>query len=148
MEMKDFKDSVSDIKETVTETIKSVDKESVKGFFEKLPFRKYAEKVPALSKVAPYANHIGAGIVAILLIVVLANVFGGESPEVLARESLDLMIQADSYREKTVSASEVASLVKRNEALQRKLKKLSPSQAEAFEVEYKRLAAQILLGIY
>jgi len=58
-------------------------------FFEKLPFRNMAEKIPAgtrakiplLNKIIPFANQIVCGLVVLLLVLVIVSASGGGSRE-------------------------------------------------------------------
>ena len=118
-------------------------KETINNVFAKMPFKGYAEKIPAekratvpmLDKLIPWANQIVCGIAVVLVIIIIAASSGG-SPKALAKQTYKLTQQAYSAAS---NPSKAAALFKQLEKLQAKVEKLSDDKQLVYMMEVARL---------
>jgi hypothetical protein len=117
--------------------------EKVNTFFDKLPFKSMAEKIPAekrakapiLDKLIPWANQIVCGLAVVLIIIIIAAASGG-GPKALAKETYKLSQQALSVGTNPVKA---ANLLLKTQKIQAEVEKLSDDKEAIYLAELGRL---------
>jgi hypothetical protein len=118
-------------------------KEKANTFFDKLPFKGMAEKIPAetrakvpiLDKLIPWANQIVCGLAVVLIIIIIASASGG-GPKSLAKETYKLSQKALSVGTNPVKA---ANLLLKTQKIQAKVEKLSGDKQVIYLAELGRL---------
>jgi len=118
-------------------------KETINNVFAKMPFKGFAEKIPAekrakvpmLDKLIPWANQIICGLALILVIIIIAAASGG-GPKSLAKQTYKLTQQSYSAGS---NPSKVAALFKKLEKIQAKVEKLSNEKQLVYLAEVGRL---------
>jgi len=118
-------------------------KEKANTFFDKLPFKGMAEKIPAekraktpiLDKLIPWANQIVCGLVVVLVIIIIIIATSG-GPKALAKETYKLSKQALNVG---TNATKAASLLMKTEKIASKVAKLSGDKQALYYAELTRL---------
>jgi len=118
-------------------------KEKANTFFDKLPFKGMAEKIPAekrtktpiLDKLIPWANQIVCGLVVVLVIIIIIIASSG-GPKTLAKETYKLSKQALNVG---TNATKAASLLMKTEKIASKVAKLSGDKQAVYYAELTRL---------
>lgn len=123
------------IKDTINNVNKVFVKLPFKGFAEKIPAEKRA-KVPVLEKLIPWANQIVCGLAVVMIIIIIAAASGGGGPKALAREAYKLAQQSKSVGSNPAKA---AALLRKGEKLQAKVEKLPGDKQQIYLAEVSRL---------
>jgi hypothetical protein len=119
-------------------------KERVNTFFDKLPFKGMAEKIPAetrakapvLNKAIPFANQIACGLVVVLVVIIIAACSGSGNPKALAKETYKLSQQALSVG---TNPAKAANLLQKTQKVQAEVAKLSSDKNAIYLAELGRL---------
>jgi uncharacterized membrane protein YvbJ len=134
MEEHEVKEKINAGKEKVNTKIKGL---AFRRIVEKKIPAETRAKFPVLDKLIPLTNYIVCAL-AVLLVIIILSASGGSSPKALAKQSFQVQ-QAATKAALNQDLSKVASLYKKAEKIQQKVKKLSEADQRKFEKELERL---------